>query len=281
MKVCFLIVIYNKELLDSLSLKTLIKLIRQRNEKAICRIVNNGPLEVKKIDSDQYPKNLVIDFQQSISNRPLSKIYNEFLNDYVDNDRFVILDDDSELSENYLHRVFDIEEFDLELPKIYNEKFDLFYPLVDWKIIHKSLTLMPVNKSEIFSIGSGLIISQKLLKIFRDNSKMLFNENFSLYGVDFSLFWEIKSIKAYNDITITSKSYLIHNMSLHGKINYYKRRELLISFALLFRHYPAMVNFKNFAYRLRESLINREFELVFIMIKIYLSGTHPNCTLKV
>lgn len=224
MKVAILIVVYKKQLNESETLISLIRLLKDNNEKiAYCRIVNNGPIEIN--NDLLIPDNMVVDFIQSITNRPLSMIYNDFIKDYDGFDRFVILDDDSKLSKEYIERIYSSEVYDLELPKVYNDSNEIISPLLNWKFIDKGRSNLKLSEGFILSVGSGLVIDKSLLYLFKSLEILPFNEALSLYGVDSSFFLELRK-KNFSKIIITSKSYIYHDMSLHGKISNFKKYEL-------------------------------------------------------
>lgn len=273
MKVCFLIVIYNKQLDKSTSLKTLIDLMSKRKEMAYLRVVNNGPKEI--LNELDYTENIIVDFQQSITNRPLSMIYNDFIKDYDGFDRFIILDDDSKLSKEYIDRIYSSEVYDLELPKVYNNSNEIISPLLNWKFIDKGRSNLKSSEGFILSVGSGLVIDKSLLYLFKSLEILPFNEALSLYGVDSSFFLELRK-KNFSKIIITSKSYIYHNISLHGKISNFKKYELYINYALQMRHYPNLDNFKILSFHILKNLKNKDFKLLKAMFTIYFKGIHPN-----
>lgn len=275
MKICFLVVVYDKKLEQSSTLKSLLDIAEY---DFFCEIVNNGP-EVVDVRSLKSVGNIKFNIKQCIENRPLSSIYNDFIRDHSDADRFVILDDDSVLSASFIKRAFegDCSSYDLELPKIYDTNGQLYYPLMNWHAITADLSKLDIKKNSIFSIGSGLIIGSSLVEKFNSKKVQLFNEAFSLYGVDFSFFWELQ-LNNFNGLIVTSYSSLVHNMSLHGEISEFKRKELYINFSIQMRHYPSIVNFKNFIYSLKQAVVTRRYSLFLLMLKCYFVGRHPNCS---
>ena len=271
MKIAFIIVVYNKQLEFSETINSLLRLGKEK--KFSCCIVNNGPCKIDFLDDGLYP-NVLFDFNEYMGNLPLSYLYNGFLKKYQGYDRLVILDDDSILTESFIDRVFTEDSYDIELPKIYNKDGKLFYPLKKWSVIESSEDNFEI-KDVVFSIGSGLVIGESVIKTFNSKGMSIFNESFAFYGVDFSFFWELQRIGC--NFNITSKSSIIHDMSLHGIISDFKLQELYVNFVLQFRYYPSVVNFKNFVYSFLNSIRNRKFDIIKEMMKALITGKHKRC----
>jgi len=273
MKICILVILYDKRIEDSTTISNLLEI--KSNEFSLF-IVNNGPKKIEFLEKNER-NNIRIKYSEFLENKPLSIVYNEFLNS-CDADRYVILDDDSILSKSYINRVFDgnLNTYDLEVPRVFNKKNQIFYPLKDWTVINDEDCYLDYKANDIFSIGSGLIISRRLVSNFKALKLNLFNEAFSFYGVDFSFFWEINR-HDFGKLKITSTSVIIHDMSLHGEISDFKMNELYINFALQLRHYPSMVNLKNFIYSLFQTLRSSKLKMTFAMLKAYIYARHPKC----
>lgn len=272
MKTCILIVIYGKEIEESKSIKSLIENVSNLNSNVYLRVVNNGPklLELKI----NIPHQIKAELINSIQNRPLSSIYNEFIGYYKDFDRYVILDDDTKLNMNYICRLFAGDYYDLELPRIINFNREVFYPLKNWKVIDNEENILINGRDNIFSIGSGIILSNKVVKTFSKKSKKIFNENFVFYGVDFSLFFEINK-NDFPVLVITSYTELIHDMSLHGEVNKDKKYELYLNYAIQMRQYPTVLTFKTFLYSIFCLLKDKDTRKLYSFIKVFWAGKHP------
>ncbi|MCP5961216.1 hypothetical protein NL379_28800, partial [Klebsiella pneumoniae] len=86
--------------------------------------------------------------------------------------------------------LFTAQDIDIELPKIISMSDNVqYYPLVNGAIEQKDGIIS--NAKEIFSIGSGLVISKGVKLYFIENKMELFDSHFALYGVDFSFFRKI------------------------------------------------------------------------------------------
>ena len=271
MKICFLVIIYDKDVVESTTIKSLLSITE---EDFSCCIVNNGPYSINPPNTQDF-KNIDFRFLEYLENKSLSVIYNEFISHYSDADRFVILDDDSILAPSFKDVVFSDskDDFDLELPRILDSNNNVHYPLKNWLPITEEV-ILDYKKDVIFSIGSGLVISRNLVNKFKNKNIKLFNESFVFYGVDFSFFWNLNK-NDFGDIKIFSRSEIVHDMSLHGEISEFKRSELYINFSLQARHYPSKVNVKNFLYSLIQTIKKRNLSLLFKMVKSYFIGKHP------
>lgn len=275
MKIAILIVIYNKQLIESETLTSLIRLLKDdKNKIAYCRIVNNGPTEV--INNLEILDNLVIDFIQSITNRPLSMIYNDFINAYNGFDRFVILDDDSKLNRQYLEIVFQKQYYDIEMPKIYDDNGKIFFPIVNNKVIKPDQNIIDNSKNVINSISSGLVISKQVFDLFKEKGIKPFNESFAFYGVDTSFFWELNK-SFFNNIQILSNSKITHDLSMTGFISESRKLEMDLAIFLELRHYPHLVNFKIAAKRLIIAIKQKRRGSLITIYKTFLKGKHPKC----
>ncbi|EMM1616578.1 hypothetical protein AB6J97_002108 [Raoultella ornithinolytica] len=272
-KICFLVVLYNKSIEKS---KTLDCLFSINDHHFVCDIVNNGPNTIFFEPNTTVNKDAKFNFIQHIENRPLSVIYNQFISRNRDFSRYVILDDDSSLDFNFIERVFSNENYDLELPKILDQNSNLVFPIIDMKPIDIDTTSLRIDKHVLLSIGSGLILSNNLIGIIKSQGQDVFDANFSLYGVDTSLFLRLRKYGVKN-VLITSFSSLNHDLSLHNdQVSEFKLKELYISCALQARRYPQTFTLIKFMKAILKLMRTRRYNLLKIMIFSYFRGTHAN-----
>ena len=72
-----------------------------------------------------------------MQNKPLSWIYNDFIQQY-DADYYVLFDDDTEINIEYQNILFTAQDIDIELPKIISMSDNVqYYPLVNGAIEQK------------------------------------------------------------------------------------------------------------------------------------------------
>ncbi|MEL4888510.1 glycosyl transferase [Pectobacterium betavasculorum] len=277
-----LVIIYNKTLQESMTLKTLSE-YKFYNTKVV--IQNNGPSEVS-YDCELFVRlNQCFDNQveliNSIDNVPLSVIYNDIFLKYKDSDRFILLDDDTEISESFVKAVKN-SKVDLEVPKIISSGDRcVYYPICENEIVTTDRDLDP--KSAL-SIGSGLIINNTLIEKFKRHDLKLFDEHYALYGVDFSLFRRIYKICTKGEsVKIRSSSFLVHSLSRldeSSRKNNLRNIERALDVAITARRYPTF----HLHYLLIRKFVAESMKMnwsnAYNIVKAYLLGCHPRCLKK-
>lgn len=278
-KISILIVLYNKELSESKTINSLSSLIIK--DLSIV-IHNNGPKlislpdNIRDIFSD---KGCDVSISNTIDNQPLSVIYNDFVINNNQSDRFVILDDDSEISQVFINAMY-LNDYDVELPKIISDKDNsVYYPISNGVVIDFDGY---VNASNTISIGSGLIINKTLVRKFQKEKICLFDERYALYGVDFSFFRRVWMLHRRNiDFKMKSSSFIFHSLSrINNKDSLSVKNERLIDFCLTVRHYPTIPNYFKFICKVLIELFFLRFNRFNLMCTTYFSGLHPRCVKK-
>ncbi|WP_323635188.1 glycosyl transferase [Pectobacterium polaris] len=278
-----LVVIYNKALDESVTLNSFLK-YKLKNSKLI--IHNNGPQGVRFDDllHERLNNNFDchVELINSLDNKPLSIIYNEM---FIKNNanRFIILDDDTGLSQSFFELLktsdFDV---DLDIPKIISSiDGAIYYPISNGKVVKDSTILDARN---VLSIGSGLVINRTLIEKFNRYNLDLFDENYALYGVDYSLFrrmWWV--VKQGDEIHVRSSFSLEHSLSRadrNEKYNKVRNRERILDVAITARRYPSLYSYNIFFRRISREILKINFDNVVCMIMTYISGRHPRCYKK-
>ncbi|WP_146005496.1 glycosyltransferase family 2 protein [Erwinia sp. B116] len=272
-----LIVLFNKKPEDSTTLLSLLN-CEINNIKIV--IHNNGPELVvlsENILKSFKQKQIQYELVNFVSNKPLSVLYNEFIDSNPSCKVFVLLDDDSEITQSYAESIKNFNH-DLEVPRIVSKKDGvIYYPISNGKIITHDASL---NVIGTHSIGSGLIISRNMISQFKSNKITLFDENYALYGVDVSLFrrmWLLTK-KGINFKVKTSSS-ILHSLSrTEAKETDFRRLERVIDFAITVRHYPTFRSYLSFCKRLLIQLSKMRFKDSITMITVFLRGKHPRCS---
>lgn len=274
-----LVIIYNKSLCDSKTLDT-ISNYNFPNSKLV--IHNNGPEEVirmsplwEKLNKCFYSQ---IELINCLYNKPLSIIYNDIFVKYQACN-FVILDDDTEISESFVYAMKN-NNVDLELPKIKSSSDELiYYPICDGIVTNELVDLDP---RKVLSIGSGLIINQALVDKFKTNNLKLFDESYALYGVDFSLFRRIYKIVDLGEVVkIRSSCFLTHSLSrldMNENRDSFRARERALDLAISTRRYPTINLYYMFLRKIVGESIKMRYGNVYCMIKAYILGMHPRCS---
>jgi len=270
-----LVILYNKKPADSSTLRSLAK---YKFNNCSLTVVNNGP---KRFDDNDILINEIsrkfiqTNIEEYLENKPLSFVYNDFIAKHVDSDRFVLLDDDTTLTESFVLKInSNIWDVDLELPLITSPiDKEVYYPLVN-NIPISAFGVLPSDST--FSIGSGLIINKSLVNKFRKSNIDLFDNHFALYGVDFSFFRRINKITKLSRISITSSTKLYHSLSrITGDPSRARLKERLYDQVLSARHYPSIKNSRPVVRDLVTYTLKSDFELVLLIIKTFVTGYHP------
>lgn len=171
-----------------------------------------------------------------------------------------------------------MDGIDLELPKIISmADKNQYYPKLDGKLVLQKGLIK--RNGNLFSIGSGLIISNKIKKIFLGRGLELFDSRFALYGVDFSFFRKLNKMGKENFL-ISSQTVLNHSLSgAEGPISMWRAKERLYDEVLTSKYYQ---NYK-FLRVLRlmlKKILKGDFNNLVLIISIYQSGIHPRCRIK-
>lgn len=246
MKVAILVVIYDKQLDGSNTLKSLLNV---RSGNLFLTIVNNGP-NILSPDSEIHfklnEKFKVVEVIEHTNNKPLRILYNDFIASMDDADYYILMDDDSILTDEYISMISSLgkNDFDVLVPRIKSIKDDcIYYPVEHGSVIVEDRIL---DSMKVFSIGSGMIISkccvEKILTFFSN----VFDERYAFYGVDMSIFRRIRIISRKikgNDFLIVSKSMVLHSLSrVDSPLTFFRASERLIDAALTFRNYFSVLN---------------------------------------
>lgn len=280
MKEITLVVIYNKQIEESSTIRSLII----SNYTGDLYIFNNGPGEVNFSSSFialLQSKYNCIKIVEDVNNRPLSNIYNDFLN--VDGyDNYYLFDDDTTIPSNF----FESEKrigYDLSLPKISSSRTgDIVYPIVNKNIISENDFSFHEN-DEVISIGSGLMINKSLIHKFEAIGIKPFDERFALYGVDYSLFRRLPFLKcAGYTVNIGIAGNLHHSLSSEdGNISAFRKRERLIDLVLTKLHYSRRkwpLKPISILKTLIQQVIKKDFRNLKILLGVCLRQEHPRST---
>jgi len=228
----FLIILYNCELNDSNTIKSLLNSNFDFNNVKIT-IVNNGPNELR---SCNHINGIDIELIQDTSNRALSVIYNEFIQNNISK-FFVILDHDSILTDEYINDLGKIRKNfqpDINIPSIYSGSLALG-PKVDGKVISGP----NINKHRLIGIGSGIVFSKNISTTLQKKYGSVFDENFFFYGVDSSFFLRLRRENLTRSINIIGP--LQHSLSRleieSSEVMSFRNKERSYDLGLTIRYY--------------------------------------------
>lgn len=279
-KIIFLIVLYNKNIDESTTVKTLLDSSSVLDVKII--IHNNGPDDITlplSVFNAFRKKGADIELVNCTQNKPLSILYNEFVFFNSDYDKYILFDDDSVITNAFVEQIYSTD-YDLLLPKITSIKDrQTYYPIIDEVVITDD-KFLPVKR--VFSIGSGLIFTRVFLDKFSKHSLKPFDESFALYGVDFSLFRRMSRLESKGEkFKIKSAGQILHSLSrTEGKETKFRREERLIDFSLTTRHYPSFVQIYRFFKKSIKEILCLRVRNLYVMYESFFHGSHPRCRIK-
>lgn len=250
--IAFLVLLYNKEISESETL-TSFNSLNLQNEQALLLIWNNGPNSISEKNVRNFDKKeLTVNIIETIGNESLSKIYNQFIND-VDANKYVILDDDSSLNQNFLNAAIELTDGEIGVPLIYSNQ-KLTGPKLNRKLcsIDDSIS----NKDKFFGIGSGLVIGRRIVNQMEIDYNRVFDDRFYFYGVDSTFFFRLKQSNLNNYIKIIPG--FEHSLSKLKKeaepISEFRLKEMSYDIGLRLRYYKPM--FTGIFLMIKESLTN-------------------------
>ncbi|WP_072198395.1 hypothetical protein [Klebsiella pneumoniae] len=277
--VSILVVVYNKTLEQSATINTLTKFSFYKRTRLT--IYNNGPMEItieskqKKLFNEIFYDSVLIN---DLNNKPLSLLYNGFIEDNKEANKVIILDDDTEITKCFIDAIFS-STADLELPRIISKETGrIYYPMLSGDISQVDAEL-DLNSKFCMSIASGLILDRKLLNEFYRRELKLFDERYALYGVDSSFFKRLKML-VRNGVCFNAKTscYVRHSLSLTDKeFSEFRFKERLWDTAISTRCYPSIWQYYMFFYNFVKLFKYRKVEYFFILFRGVIRGKHPRC----
>lgn len=281
LNICILVLLYNKKPLES---KTINSLIKHSHNLQNCSITiwNNGP---KKIFETSESKQIQIGdsdvkFIETPNNISLSEIYNRFINDNK-SEKYIILDDDSTLTYEYLHIANTIKTNGALFPIIKcHEEFKS--PIVNNTT--QSITKKISSNDNILAIGSGIIISENLISIFKNNYENIFDERFRFYGVDITFCYRLNILRKKYKFTVMIIDGFSHSLSKmeieNKKMKSFRQKERSYDLSLRLKYYyskpKSLLILSNAVIKsLFMSILNMNPKYNYLdLIKSYASGKH-------
>lgn len=275
-KISILIVLYNKQISDSLTINSLLQISDSLKPNLL--IVNNGPESLttfdvfKKINANLFSS---VCLSEHLENRSLSRIYNDFINWYNESDYFVFFDDDSSFDPSVINNIFKSDAAVI-LPLIQSQSDAAFYyPIVNGKVLANECV---VEQSNVISISSGLALNRNMVGIMSSRFGAVFDEHFALYGVDTSFYARLHDCYL-NDIKpkIVCQGMILHSLSRSEKkpLSAFRVKERLYDSALIARHYPNRERNVYLLKKIIQNLYRCNFSNLSLLIKCYISGKHP------
>ncbi|PRD16798.1 glycosyltransferase family 2 protein [Pantoea coffeiphila] len=273
-KIAIVVVLYNKEINESATIRTLVE---KGLNNVYLTIHNNGPKNIAAPTEFLELLSLrciVVNVENCIENKPLSNLYNDFIESHADFDKFILLDDDSEITQSFMDSI-EKDDYDLEIPKIVSRVDNqVYYPISNGHVITDDCFLDVQGTS---SIGSGLLFTKRLVNVFSKHNLKLFDENYALYGVDVSLFRRMWNLNRKGEVfKLKTSSSILHSLSrAEGQESAFRSNERLIDYAITARRYPTPRLYASFLKRGLKQLVGMRFREFFQMCGYFISGVHP------
>lgn len=274
----FLVLLYGCTIKSSVTLKSFVELnVKLKN----CKIVvwNNGPDPIDKKDISFFEGlGYIVEIIETLNNESLAVIYNQFiLNNCAE--KYIFLDDDSVLNENYLVASSDISKNEIGMPIIKFNR-EVQSPRIDGDVWSEESKIN--DDSKVLTIGSGLVVGADVIKIFTKKYIAPFDERFYLYGVDTTFCLRVFSSKMTNRIKIISG--FDHSLSRLEKedvrMSDFRRLERSYDRGLTFRYYKSfpcasyMMIRMIAGYIIRTLLKKKKTVFLKSVFKAYISGKH-------
>lgn len=273
----FVVVLYGKELDNSKTVNNLLNV--GLLEDSLYIIWNNGPCHIKHTNCSFLDKDISkIKIIETVNNISLAKIYNTVINLY-DAHRYVILDDDSNVSKEYITSLSDIGINQVGMPMI----------MVGGEVVNPCINgsasriTTKINDADVVTtIGSGLVVGKSITLELSKSFGNVFDERFFLYGVDSSFCFRLNSLKMNGNIKLIegfdhSLSRLENNKDA---LLVFRRRERSNDIALQIRYYHKKSKWFRMLFMLLMSNIKKRIlknpqQYYFnLIIKTFLKGKH-------
>jgi len=283
LETAILVLLYNKEMKDSSTLNSLIKSTAQYSNAKIV-IWNNGPNKLNTVNSQALiGLGYQIEVIQTVTNDSLAVIYNRFISDNKAN-KYVLLDDDSELSEEFIQASALSKPEHLSLP-IITSNGKVQYPSIDRKRYSSEATIK--DSSRVTTIGSGLVLGINIVNALNEYYDSVFDERFYLYGVDTTFCLRVNQSNQVKNIQLISG--FDHSLSKleseSTKMNNFRRIERSYERGLKLRYYVPLPRaifllLKTGTSALKMRLGGKKYQVSFLyVLKAFLSGKHyRDCT---
>ncbi|CPR15938.1 hypothetical protein BN1221_01799c [Brenneria goodwinii] len=290
MNITSVVIIYNSNLKDSDTLKSILKCDLENIKLEIC-IWNNGPSLLNESDVSDFlsvfkQNDIRVKIYQDTRNLSLSKIYNFFIKN--ENYEFItILDQDSSLPIDYYTRITAHHGADIVAPIIIAEKNGVsvqtdphFYGDVNLMIGEGKVDM------KIDSVMSGLAMSQKGIDKIISFRGYVFEERLAFYGIDSDLF---RIINIMDDNNKTLKIYCANRINhsfamfdLANKKNAFRIMEIFYFKSFIRNEYQKKSRASTIFIYLRDFLRGKiEFQRMKNLLIFTMDNKHPRSKIEI
>ncbi|WP_270656144.1 glycosyltransferase family 2 protein [Aeromonas sp. Y293-4] len=274
MKCIYLIIIYNKDILNSQTAHSLLH--PEIDTKSASLIVwNNGPSEITlDIDDATKYKWQHIELIQTLDNKPLSYIYNQVIERYP-GDRYVFLDDDSQLTAEYLAAVSS-SQAGVAVPAIYSHS-EHRSPTVSGKFNPGPYQVT----DKVIAIGSGIGVRHDIAQKIKNHYGDVFDSRFALYGVDTTFFLRLHQLGLSDQVEMIDgfEHSLSRLESESQAMSRFRQVERAYDLGLTMRHYTPwrQAIFVIVKQAVKLALGKLTWLQFVALCKAFKTGRHPKC----
>lgn len=274
MKTVILILLYNKSISES---ETWLKLYKSSVDTSSVSLIvwNNGPssisLELEYLNENRWGS---VELIQTLDNKPLSYIYNQVIERYPA-ERYVFLDDDSQLTETYLMAMAS-SNAGVAVPAILSHG-EYRSPTVSGKF-----TPGPYQVTDkVIAIGSGIGVRHDIAQKIKNHYGDVFDSRFALYGVDTTFFLRLYQLGLSDQVEMIDG--FEHNLSrLESEsqaMSRFRQVERAYDLGLTIRHYTPWKQaiFVIFKQAVKLTLGKLTWLQFVALCKAFKTGRHPKC----
>ena len=267
-----IILLYNCEIYRSQTIRSILA-SKLSFENVNLVIWNNGPNHLQSTDVETLKRmGFSVSMVETIENRALSSIYNQFIKDY-ESSRYIILDHDSRLNDAYIARALNSDSSALSIPLIYSNG-KVRGPKINRSIPEVGAV---VSKNDrIITIGSGMVIGKEIATEIESNYGNVFDERFYLYGVDSTFYMRISNLLLGNRVDIIDGfEHSLSRLEAETKVvKGFRLKERGYDLGLTLRYYPSLRYYKKFVKLLLKSLFGRPRLPIGHVVKAFFAGKH-------
>ena len=273
-----LVLLYNKEIVESNTVNSLLKSdVKYTNASIV--IWNNGPSKLSIQDCSALTAlGYTVSIEETIHNESLAVIYNRFIQE-TNAEKYILLDDDSELSNDYINASAASQSCHIALPVISSEG-KVQYPSIDRKRYSSKTQL--TSTSKVTTIGSGLVIGLDIVNALKQRYNSVFDERFYLYGVDTTFCLRLSESNLIKYVKVISG--FDHSLSRLGsessKMTAFRRIERSYERGLKLRYYVPLPRAIYLLLKTGTSVVQRlcmgkRYQVSFLyVLKAFVSGKH-------